>query len=509
MTKRVLAIDVSGSDIRALLLEKGLRHASVIDHTQAALLPGSTIDAAAREIQDLILASNLEYDTLVLGLNAKKALLQHMTFPFTDTGKISAVLPFELENVLPTRVSDYSLDFLHTEGAKAKEAAIIAALYPKDVLQQWVHSLSELGLSPDRIDLDIAALFSLGRQLSKHTSRNTLFLDLGWDRTNLAWMHGPALHAMRTLPLGIKHLALELTEESEPPVDPQRAKELLWAEKAGVGNLISFYELIQHIQLSIISSESPEPPEEIALLGEGASDALATVIGEAMDIPAAVLESLPGHPGDPTIQAHTMAVPLTMARFENLRREAMNLLQGDLAPVHTAAFWKPHLRFGLAAAAAIILTWALSFGTDLFLEKKRLSRLENSLTQNFEAIVGQTDSNIRPVQYQSIIRSRIRALSSGSFSGDVPPLKGVELLWLISTALPDNLELQNDLFALDGNILRMNGQARDFKTVDSIKNNLVQVNEFSQVEIMGANVNQGGEGVSFSLRLTLAEEQGG
>ncbi len=507
MTTKVLCIDVSGSAIKAVLLEKGFRQSSIIDHLEAPLASGATIEETARDIQDLILTSNLEYDTLVLGLNSKKALLQNMAFPFADTSKINDVLPFELENVLPTRVSDYSLDFVHTEEAKASEARVLAALYPRDLLEQWVRALGELGLSPARVDLDMAALFSLGRQLSGQSSRNTLYLDLGWDRANLVWLHGPALHGLRTLPLGIKHLGLELSEAGNGPVDPDQARELFWSECGRVGDLISFYELTQQIQLTIISSDAPEPPEDIVLLGEGASDTMAAVFREKMDIPAAVLESLPGQPPDPTMQVTSMAIPYSMARFSSLRREAMNLLRGDLAPAQAADAWKPHLRFGIVAAAAIILTWALSFGTDLVLEKKRLSRLENALTQSFEDIVGQAPSNIRPVQYPSVIRSRIRALSSGSFSGDVPPLKGVELLWLISTSLPDNLELQNDLFALDGNVVRINGQAGDFKTVDSIKNSLAEVDEFSEVEIIGANVNQDGQGVSFSLRLTLAQGQ--
>ena len=139
MPQTTLCVDVSGSSLKAVLVEKGFRQTRVIDQAQAPLPPQASIADTAREVQDLILASNLDFDVLVLGLNAKKALLQKMTFPFTDTGKISDLLPFELENVLPARVTDYSLDFLHTEGVKAKEAVIMASLYPKDLLQEWGH----------------------------------------------------------------------------------------------------------------------------------------------------------------------------------------------------------------------------------------------------------------------------------------------------------------------------------------------------------------------------------
>jgi len=508
MSQTTLCVDVSGSSLKAVLVEKGFRQTRVIDQAQTPLPPGASVADMAREIQDLILASNLDFDVLVLGLNAKKALLQKMTFPFTDTGKISDVLPFELENVLPARVTDYSLDFLHTEGDKSREAVIMAALYPKDLLQEWVQCFNEVGLNPHRVDLDIGALFSLGRELSRQTTRNTLFIDLGWDRTNLVWMHGPTLHALRTLSLGLRHMALEITESRENTTDLDTAQERLLSGASRIEDLFSFTELIQQVKLTLLASEAPEPPEEMTLLGEGASDSTARVISQSMDTPASLLDTLPGQPPDPRLQAHDLAIPFSMARFESLRRNAMNLLRGDLAPNQTTGLWRPHLRFGIVAAAAIILTWALSFGTDLLLERQRLQELEATLTRSFEDIVGQTDSNIRPVQYPSVIRSRIRALSAETFSGQVPPLKGLKILWLISTALPQNLELQNDLFALDGNVVRMNGMARDFKTVDSIKNNLDQLPPFSEVKIMGANVNQGGDGVSFSLRLTLVEEQG-
>jgi Tfp pilus assembly PilM family ATPase len=508
MSHTTLCVDVSGSSLKAVLVEKGFRQTRVIDQIQAPFPPEASIADMAREIQDLILASKLDFDVLVLGLNAKKALLQKMTFPFTDTGKIGDVLPFELENVLPARVTDYSLDFLHTEGGKAREAVIMAALYPKDLLQEWVRCLNDIGLNPQRVDLDIGALFSLGRELSKQTARSILFIDLGWDRTNLVWMHGPALHALRTLSLGLKHMALEITESGEDGTDLDTAKERLLSGASGIAELFSFTELIQQVRLTLLASEAPEPPEEIALLGEGASDSTAGVISQSMGTPASLLETLPDQPPDPRLQAHELAIPFSMARFESLRRNAMNLLRGDLASTQATGLWRPHLRFGIVAAVAIILTWMFSFGTGVILERQRLQELESALTSNFEEIVGQTDPDIRPVQYPSVIRSRIRALSTETFSGDVPPLKGVELLWLISTALPPNLEIQNDLFALDGNIVRMNGVARDFKTVDSIKNNLDQLPAFSEVKIMGANVNQGGDGVSFSLRLIVAGEQG-
>jgi Tfp pilus assembly protein PilN len=92
---------------------------------------------------------------------------------------------------------------------------------------------------------------------------------------------------------------------------------------------------------------------------------------------------------------------------------------------------------------------------------------------------------------------------------EVPPVKAVRLLGRISRAVPQDIELQTNLFTLDGDQVRLSGEAADFKSVDRLKGRLEEVSLFSGVEILGANVNQSGEGVRFSLRLTVKSDSQG
>jgi hypothetical protein len=154
--------------------------------------------------------------------------------------------------------------------------------------------------------------------------------------------------------------------------------------------------------------------------------------------------------------------------------------------------------------ALILLTWSLSLGSAIYLEHKALKRLNQRLEETFRSVAPEAPPDLRPMQYASVLRSRVRELQSGPQTEGLPKIKATELLSLISRHVPRAADFQATLLSFDANGLRINGLASDYKTVDSLQGALSQVDIFSSVEIIGANVDSRDEGVTFSLRLQLS-----
>jgi Tfp pilus assembly protein PilN len=250
-----------------------------------------------------------------------------------------------------------------------------------------------------------------------------------------------------------------------------------------------------------------EPPQHLLFLSAKPQTAgLGQALAAAMNLN--LLESPIGHDTSGLFsECPAASLPAAASAWASLTKiHDFNLLQSISGFDGQKNLFRPHLRFASIALAAVILCWGLAFGVDIFLQKSRLTALNTEIINTFQGIAPDAADNVQPVQYTSVIKSRIQALQSGDEGAKIPDISVSEVMEAISNALPKNLDLQVTLLALDGSDLRMNALAQDFKTVDAVKNAFENTEFVQTVSIAGANVDQGGAGVSFSLRLQLARK---
>jgi general secretion pathway protein L len=161
------------------------------------------------------------------------------------------------------------------------------------------------------------------------------------------------------------------------------------------------------------------------------------------------------------------------------------------------------LSYGVVVCALVAFAWLASTGIDIYTEKQRLGRIDQSVEEVFRRTLPQFKGSVRPEQYASIVKNRIDELSQSValFGADARENSSVELLRIISQAIPKNLDVTVNLLTVDNERVRLSGRADGFNTVDGVKNRLVALEDFDQVTITGAKAATDGKGVQFGLEL--------
>ena len=508
MQKTILSIDLGTAWVKILKTQVGIRNESVLNFKLVRVYPEDTPDSIANKVYNAVEQNDLFADQNLLAINSGDALYQELTFPFTQQNKIKQVLPLELEANIPVNLSDYSWNYYLTNTG-GKQCKAFCVLQDKDSIRQWLDAFQEAGINIQRIDLDLTA-YSGFASLLCGKGENHAFLDLGWSKTNLAMIQNSQLQLMRTIPLGIR----DILQEIDPDTDAGQTQKIddIFAELADPQDKnftlpSSYQELVRQLKLSFMQEESTLDNINIHVTGGGASlPSLAELINRDTG-----LELSLGELPVPTSlrlrkQSSTALLFTTLGLHRTQQKSGLNFRQGDLALNEFEPLWKPHLRYGIVALAFILCTWGFSFGSEIYFQQKKLNKLQNQIKQTFQGIVPDASKGINPMQYSSIIRSRIEALKSGSVTEEVPPAKSTRILSSISKALPEKLQLQIELLSLDGSSLNLSGTAKDYNTVNQIKTHLKNLKHLSDVKIVGANVNQGGEKVSFNIRTSIQEQ---
>nr|AGF93676.1 type IV pilus assembly protein PilM [uncultured organism] len=509
MQKTILSIDLGSAWVKLLQTQVGLRSEAILNFKLLRVYPEDTPVSIADKIYNAIEQYNLFADQNLLAVNGKKALYQELSFPFTQQNKIKQVLPLELEANIPVNLSGYIWDYFLTNTGP-KQCKAFCVLQDKDSIRQWLDAFQESGITINRIDLDLTAYSGFASFVSGK-SENHAFLDLGWSKINLAIIQNSQIRLMRNIPLGIR----DIVQEMDPDTDGEETQKLedifakLAKEKDNSHNSLpgSYLELVRQIKLSFMQENSLPDNINTHITGGGASlPSLSEILSRDTGLELS-REELPVPDSLRLREPSSTALLFTaLGLHRTHQKSGLNFRQGELALEEYEPLWKPHLRYGIVALALILCTWGFSFGSDIYLQQKKLDKLQTQIKQTFYEIAPGASKNLNPMQYSSIIRSRIDALKSGTVSEKVPPAKSTRLLSSISKALPEDLQLQIELFSLDRSSLNLSGNAKDYNTVNRIKKHLKGLNYLSNVEIVGANVNQGGEKVSFNIRATIQEQ---
>jgi hypothetical protein len=267
----------------------------------------------------------------------------------------------------------------------------------------------------------------------------------------------------------------------------------------------SFQYLLRQIRMTLMTADRHDPPRNLVSLGSlQTRDTLSQALAAGLDLklldpwtiqdPSGLLPECP-----------LSCLPAAAAVRGGLDKKELNLLRSTPAHGSESTLFRPHLRFIAVSLAAILICWGGAFGLDIFLHKSRLETLNAKITDTFKQSVPDAPDTVRPVQYTSVIQSRLRALRGDGSGQGRPPASGSRVLETVSRALPSGEGIQITLLAMDGSNVRINGSAPNFKSVDRIKNALENSSLVKTASIDGATVNQDQSGVSFNLRLQLED----
>lgn len=232
---RILGLDLGSASVKAVLLESGLRGATVRQVLVAPTPPeGELLARLGAALDGLAASGPLSADTIVLALPGSSSAIHAVTLPFTDPKKIDATIGFEIEGQLPFELAEAQLDYQLAHTSR-DSATLNVGVVRRQELAALLELLRARKLEPRVVTHPgLAAQLLLGAlpaaALPERPDDAVALIDLGHERVTVAiGRPGGSVEACRIFPGG--GLALSKALAAELGLDLAAAQ--AWKERHG------------------------------------------------------------------------------------------------------------------------------------------------------------------------------------------------------------------------------------------------------------------------------------
>jgi type II secretion system protein L len=372
-----------------------------------------------------------------------------LSFPFADRKRLEKALPFELEDSVPFDLGDTVVDHVVLEGiekssngAQKNEATVLAMMLPKQLLRQHLELLASAGVDPQVIVPSYLGLHAVARMIP---SEGPTMLLAGKD---LCLKQGGAVRSIRSF------------------------------SPAPTGGF-------DHT-LKALETECREKVEKAVVLDtDGTAEAQAAELGLSVD--RVVPEFHGKKPAD--------AVSLGLALLEDV-----NFRRGEFAFRVADEGTRRRKRALAIAGGAAALMAVINFGVKVYVVESAYGKL----IREIEAIYRQTfpDAKVAgdPVRLMrgkiDEARKKFGVLGSGA--------SALDAMKAVTEGVPKEVRVSFQDFVLEGERLRLQGEATSFEAVDKIKAELQKAGPFSDVIVQDTRMGVENK-VKFRMELKLKQ----
>ncbi|MBI1814180.1 MAG: pilus assembly protein PilM [Deltaproteobacteria bacterium] len=503
MPQRILALDVEETEVKAAVLETSFRDYRIAGLYHEALTPdgGATGEQVRRFLDRHQLAGETVVSTLPGGL------VSHRVFflPFRDRKRLNQTIPFELETQVPFGLDEVIVDYsvLHRDRSGT---TVLAAMVQKTDLEAHLAMLRSAGIDPKVVDLASMSGLNVLRVLSADLPATFAFVECNANSVHVALYRNQQLVGLRTLAVGHGapatngaangHALAEGAVLTDAPPDDSAARalavELRWS-------------------LMVINGAPLDDRLPCYVAGSPAwLDHSAPVLERQLGFELRRLDRIPLRMMTPTDQAllPTCAAPLGVALREVAPANTLGLnFRRDEFAYHRG---QQEVRRAFGRVAILVGVLLVMTIADLFAAYQfQLSRL-TAIDGQIRKVFVNTLPDERPVNEIAQFKSEVdKAEQKLQLLGGIVSLSGaaaIDIARAISAALTDKAKLDIDEYAYDPEAVRIRGRTDSFETVDTIKQQLVAVPYFKDVQVKDVKASADGKDVSFRLILIMTKD---
>ena len=224
------------------------------------------------------------YNAVYTALPSSQIIFKTLRLPFTSYEKIKMVVKYEVESLLPFSLDEAVIDFIITKQFPDQGSAeIIVSAVQKSVVADHLSFFHQAGISPERIGVDLFALYSLYQRIPAYHSLagNVALIDIGATATRIALINDGQLRFIRVLPQGVENFVSAVARATES--SDQDAAHLITTfgltkqddktyYDAITDTMSSFWDRVQFTLHSFVSQADQEQPvTKFVLTGTGAT----------------------------------------------------------------------------------------------------------------------------------------------------------------------------------------------------------------------------------------------
>jgi type II secretion system protein L len=350
-------------------------------------------------------------------------------FPFVDRKRIEKALPFEIEDSLPFSLDDmvidhFPLDREEKDSKKKKEASVLGILLPKTVLQQHLDLLASAGIDPQVIVPSYIGLYFISKMVP--VEGNAVLI----DGSDLCTKSGDSITACRSF------------SDSG-------------ANSTGINHTLKALEI-----------ESGEHVEKAYLLS--ANERLSA---ELTEDGTAVVPVAPEFKGQKA--ADPVSLGLALSDHINFRKGEFSYRQAD-------AGIRKRTRTLVVAGAVVALLAAANIGVKFYLVESNYGKVDRQIRELYLQTFPGAKSIVDPVrQLRTSLdeaKKKYGVLGSGTSALDV--------MKAVTDGIPKEVRVSFQEFNLEGDRLKLQGEAASFESVDKMKAELQKIPQFSDVAVL-------------------------
>ena len=434
-----------------------------------------------------------------VALGAEQFFYRNFNFPFTDTSKITKVLPGELAENAPVESENLLFDYL-LAGRKGREAAVIAAIADSTIIAEQLRMLQELSLDPEIMGVS-GTFGATGIVGLAEVPEDYIYLDVGFRRAVLVAIIAGQIALVRPLVFDTGLQAgFRLTEENQD-VSVLRPENLQTVFR-------TFAQTVrQTMQAARIGMRSEDLP--LYLAGPvGDYPGLAEALGDSLGIevkscgmvlqPMLKIEDAAAARWQAGAMDRALALALTPGKNHrefNFRKDAFRK-KGSLQDLRRYA------RLTAVPLALLVLLVVAFVWRDHALLREKQKALDAQIRDIFSQTLPDVTRVVNPVQQ---IQTRIDEAKNAYMTGGTTDtgLGMLALLAEISTRIPPTLQVQIVKMTADQKDVRLKGTTENFNIVDNVQKELEKSPYFSKVVISSANSSVKTGTIDFEIKLDL------
>lgn len=502
--KRILGFDIGKIHVSALqILLKGTT--ITIEKCITVPLEANTVPYEERVSKALmeILQQVDAYDAIHSSISSSLVVFKELKLPFTAHNKISMVIDYEVEPLLPFPIHDAVIDFIITkQNFVEKNSEILVTAIQKHHIASHLQLFAAAGIDPTTVTVDAFALYGLYQLIPVYSrlEGGVALLDLGAYTTTILYIYNGQLRLVRGLQKGILNLAKNSAQalnsngqdvmENIIRFGVDKDADPAYLKTVGPMFTAFWQEIAFTLSSFTAQTEQHQMINNVFLLGGGANiKGITAFASQQLGVPCEIFQSnkllsrqdvvvasKTGLSNTYTMALATSLTTPTTALF-NVRKKEFSLMQNRLL------FNKQSI---IAFALVIVLLASLTINS--FWQIYRLNDEAHQAEQ--EAIellkshfkIPANEENLEDILQQATneVRREQKLWFSFANPGRTPFL--AYLLELTNRIDKENLGFSIDSLRITENVLTLTGHVKDYKELALLEKELKKSKLFMRIE---------------------------
>lgn len=442
---RIVGLKIEKGRVAAAVVDKGFRRTELVD----SFVQSFTTDAELVEILKEK-SSSWVGARIVSSIPGAEFSQRVLHFPFADRKRLEKALPFELEDSVPFPLEDMVLEHLVLQDGKPekgsgerKETPVLGMMISKTLLRRHLDLLAGAGVDPQVIVPSYAGLYAVAKMMKVEGC------SLLMSGADLCLKSGETVKGVRSV-----------------------------SGSAPSGGL-------RHV-LQALETEHGERAEKVIILSadDGTREAAA-----ALSIPAEdVAPELGGKKA-----ADPVSLGLALSEDVNFRKGEFTFRLADLG---TRKMRRMVIAAGIAAGAL----FAANLGVKWHIVQSGYGRIDQEIKEIYRQTFPEARTVADPVRQMRMnlddAAKKLGVLGTGTSVLDV--------MKAVTEGIPKEVRVSFTEFNLDGERLKLQGEASSFESVDKVKAELQKAPVFAEVIVQDTRMGVDNK-VKFRMEIRLKQ----